>query len=276
MRAKRLIVLLALLATIPLSLAQDRFTPVAALPLGDHLLNLPTARIPSNGTWEVRFTHRFIEPINRGDIHSLYGLDSGADVGFGVSWVARPALQFSLIRSSLQDDIELAGKYVLVQQARAFPLSLSLRGGADVRTGRGQSHRGSVFAQGIVSHQFGRRAEISALPTYVSDAGPFDHAFNVPLGAALALRPWLFLVAEIVPRNGGLPGSVESDLGWALGVKRAIGGHYFEILVSNSRATHVDQYIPGAFLCGSDGRCDGLEAGDVHLGFNIERRFGGR
>jgi hypothetical protein len=53
-----------------------------------------------------------------------------------------------------------------------------------------------------------------------------------------------------------------------VGLKRAIGGHYFEILITNNNATHVDQYVTSTYM-GSP-----LRHSDLHLGFNIERRFG--
>ena len=63
------------------------------LPLGDSLLSLPTSHIPSEGTWEVKFTHRFNQSLDQGSfrdrIHSLYGLDSNADVGIGLSSAIR-------------------------------------------------------------------------------------------------------------------------------------------------------------------------------------------
>ena len=43
-----------------------------------------------------------------------------------------------------------------------------------------------------------------------------------------------------------------------------------EILVTNSNATHVDQYVSSTYQ-GSP-----LNKSDLHLGFNIERRFGGK
>ena len=79
----------------------------------------------------------------------------------------------------------------------------------------------------------------------------------------------LSVVGEIIAKNRDLPRDVHTDYGWSIGVKRAIGGHHFEILLTNSNATHVDQYVTSTYM-GSP-----LRRGDLHLGFNIERRFGG-
>jgi hypothetical protein len=258
------------------------YTPTNPLPLGDVLLSLPTSHIPGSGAWEVKFTHRFNQSIDQGSlsdkVHSLFGLDSNADVGIGVAWAPRRDVELSLVRSNVLDDIELAGKYVIFQQAAALPASLALRGGADWRTEQNLNDRSSFFAQAIVSRQIGRRVELFAIPTYVTNAGRavtgqtsgalFKHAFNVPVGGAFSLTRSLSLVGELIPRNRDLPADMHAAVGWSLGLKSVIGGHYFEILFTNSNATHADQYVTSTYQGAP------LNRGDIHLGFNIERRFG--
>ena len=262
--------------------AQDRYTPVTPLPLGNLLLNLPTSHMASKGTWDVKFTHRFNQSLDQGSfsdrIHSLYGLDSNADVGIGLSYVIARDLELSFYRSNALDDIELAGRYNVFQQAPAIPFSTAFRFGGDWRTERDVTQRTSAFGQIIVSRQFGKRMEISAIPTYVTDAGRavagneslalFKHAFNVPMGIAIQMHPGLSLVGEFTPKNRDLPKEMHAYPAWAIGLKRVVGGHYFEILISNSNATHVDQYVTSTYQ-GSP-----LQRSDLHLGFNIERRFG--
>ena len=260
----------------------NRYTPIATIPLGDSLLSLPTSHIPSEGTWEVKFTHRFNQSLDQGNasdrIHSLFGLDSNADVSIGLSYAPHRDLQFSFLRSNASDDIELAAKYIVIQQAPAIPFSAAVRVGGDWRTERDLRDRTSVFGQVILSHQFGRKAEVFAIPTYVTNAGRavsgstsqalFRHAFNVPVGVAVMIRPALSVVGEVIPKNRDLPDAMHGDFGWSLGLKRAIGGHYFEILLTDTISTHVDQYATTTYQ-GSP-----LNRGDLHLGFNIERRFG--
>src|SRR5580765_7497930 len=107
----------------------NRYTPTATIPLGDSLLSLPTSHIPSEGTWEVKFTHRFNQSLDQGSfsdrVHSLYGLDSNADVGIGFSYVITRDLQATFMRSNASDDIESSLKYIVVQQAPAIPFSLA-------------------------------------------------------------------------------------------------------------------------------------------------------
>jgi hypothetical protein len=277
-----LLLLLVSLSFAAMAQTASPYTPLNPVPLGDTLLTLPTSHIPSEGTWEIKFTHRFNQSLDQGSlsdrVHSLWGLDSNADVGIGVSFAPRRDLQLSFYRSNALDDIELAAKYVVIQQAAAIPLSAALRAGADVRTEQALQDRTSFFVQAILSRQIGRRAEVFAMPTFVTDAGRavvgtssqalFKHAFNIPVGGAFMIRPALSLCAELIPQNRDLPDGMHADLGWSIGLKRAIGGHYFEIMVTNSNATHADQYVTSTYQGAP------LARGDLHLGFNIERRFG--
>lgn len=186
----------------------------------------------------------------------------------------------SIARSNTNDTFEAAAKYVVLQQAAAVPLTFTLRGGVDWRSERNLEDRSSFFIQTLVSRRIGSKAEVFAMPTFVSDAGRavtgdtsgalFEHAFNVPVGVTYFVRPPLALVVEIIPPNGDLPDATNGDFGWAIGIKRAIGGHWFELLLTNSQGTTVDQYTTGTF------QGAGLDSGEVKLGFNIERRFGRR
>src|SRR5437763_2984473 len=196
----------------------NAYTPITPIPLGDTYLSLPSSHIAGNGSWEVKFTHRFNQSLDQGNfsqrVHSLWGLDSNADVGIGLSYAVRPDLQFSLYRSNALDDIDLGAKYIVVQQAAAVPVSLALRAGGDIRTEAGLDDRTSVFAQAIVSHQFGRRMEIFAIPTIVTNAGRavtgqtsgalFKNASNVPVGFAWIVTDALSVVGELTPKNRDL------------------------------------------------------------------------
>jgi hypothetical protein len=276
-RVGRALVISILLASGAQS--QDRFTPVDPIPLGDRLLTLPTTHVPDEGTWEVVFAHRFNQSLDEGEaIHSLFGLDSGANVGIGLSYVPRRDLQLAVIRSNVLDTIEASGKYLVLQQSGALPLSLTLRGGADIRTERDTGDRTSFFVQALLSRQFGQRLSIHAMPTLITDAGRaasgdssaalFESACNVPVGMALKTSPRMSLVAEIIPPNDDLPDDLQADLGWAFGIKYVVGGHYFEVLLTNSSGLTTDQYVTSTFQGGP------LSASDLRLGFNIERRFG--
>lgn len=273
---------LLVFCALPLFAQTDPYKPITKVPMGDVFLSLPSPNVASQGTWEVKFTHRFNQSIDEGSFgdraHDLFGLDTNADVTFGLGYAIRRDLQLSIARSNTNDTFEAAAKWVFLQQAPSVPVSITLRGGADWRTEENLKDRSSFFAQAIVTKQFSRKAEIFALPTIASNAGRaldgdqsvamFDYAFNVPVGIAYMIRPSTAVVVELVPPNQDL--ADDADLGWSIGLKRNIGGHWFEVLLTNSQSTMVDQYVTSTFQGAP------LNNGDIHLGFNIERRFGGR
>lgn len=117
------------------------------------------------------------------------------------------------------------------------------------------------------------------MPTFVTNAGravtgetsqaQFSRAFNAPVAVALTLWRSTTAVAEWTPRNRDLPDEVRSVSAWSIGLKKAIGGHHFEVMLTNSQATTVDQYVTTTYVGAP------LRTGDLHIGFNIERQFGG-
>lgn len=272
--ARSLVLFAAVLLGATVAVAQNEYEPIPPLPLGTVLLTLPSPNVPPAGSWEVRFTHRFGAADEEAD-RTLLGLDSGATVGIGAAWVPRRDLEVALLRSNVLDTVELAARYCVVQQARKIPVSITLRAGADWRGESGVDDRMSYFAQGIIARRLTPRFELYAIPTYASDAGrsatelgsvaTFEHAVNVPIGAAFSLGRGLSIIAELIPPNRDAPGEV--DLGWALGAKKALGGHHFEIVATNNPATTVDQYVSSSW------QATPLRSDDIHLGFNISRRF---
>ncbi|MDX1582971.1 MAG: DUF5777 family beta-barrel protein, partial [Thermoanaerobaculia bacterium] len=159
------------------------YTPISPLRTGTYYANIPTPLTLPDGMWSVRFTHRFATPINEGDEDDLWGLDGSADIGIGLAWAASEHLQLELFRTDVQDNYEIAGKWSFLRQAPDFPVSITFRGGLNVMTEDDIEDRTSVFLQSVVSHQFSRRLELFAVPMYANDAGSFDHAFNVAVGA---------------------------------------------------------------------------------------------
>src|SRR6478736_1953519 len=86
-------------------------TAPARSPEGSRIINFPSVDVPRPGTLTLLFTHRFSQPLEDSDIHSLYSFDSGADIGIGLAYAPLTNLDLSLYRSSNQDVYELDAKY---------------------------------------------------------------------------------------------------------------------------------------------------------------------
>lgn len=233
----------------------------AGHPLDSRLLNLPTLATVGPSTLEVIFTHRFAQTVDDGGGEELFGLDSPADVGFGVALGLGSSAQVELYRSSFRKEVELAGKLVLLPFSNSRPWGLAVRAGADYRGGFALSPRWSGFAQAVVAVRPNAHWELALVPTFVTDTPTLKNAGNVGLQAVLHLpRRWR-LEAEVVP-----PNPQSSTTAWALGLTKEVGGHSFTVYLGNARATTTDLWVGSDF----PGRMRGK---DARLGFNLVRRL---
>lgn len=249
--------------------AADAYEPGPRDPLGTRFVNVPTPFPVGAGMWELLFVHRFQETVQDGDASNLWGIDGAADIGFGGTVGLTRSLDVALYRFSFQETWELAGKYLVFEQAPRVPLSIALRAGVDRVERDGVADPTRPFAQLIVSRRFalpnrhGQGITLFAAPSWAGDTPRLRNAWNVPLGIAFPLLHGRMVQVEVVPANRDLDDSV---LSWNLGFTHDAGRHIFEIVVGNSRATTVDQMLGSDFP-------PGYEEDDVRLGFNLIRLF---
>jgi Membrane bound beta barrel domain (DUF5777) len=228
------------------------------------LVSLPTSlRLPRFGS-AIRVTHRFARPLN-GDFGSLasdlFGLDSGAQIGLEYRFGIAPNGQVGVHRTS-DRTIELFGQFGVVRQTQS-PLDISALVSVEGVNNFRDMYSPAVAV--IVSRKFAERAAVYVEPTWVHLAGlgasssKADDTVMVGLGARVRIRSTVSLVAEVSPRVTGLrPGVVHSSFG----IEKRVGGHVFQLNVSDSFATTIGQIARG-----------GAASTDWFLGFNLSRKF---
>jgi len=239
------------------------YEPVRRDPVGTRLVNSATPYPVGARKVEVLFTHRFRQSIRDSTSHDLWGLDSGADVGIGLTLGATPHLDLSLYRASFQEDFELAGKFLFLDQADRVPLTISVRAGADLLRRPGVVDTDRPFVQLLLARRLARGVNFLVSPSWVSDTPRLADAFNVPIGLTFPLPGQRLVELEYVPANRDLD---DSRAAWHVAVSKALGGHIFEVVFGNSRATTVDQILGGDSAAG-------FETKDIRLGFNLVRYF---
>jgi hypothetical protein len=120
----------------------------------------------------------------------------------------------------------------------------------------------------IVSRTFGERAALYVEPTWVhhanvqsstSVAGVPTDTVMVGLGDRLRIRPSVSIVTEFSPRVSGFRPGVDHG---GVAIEKRVGGHMFQLNVSDSFATTMGQMARG-----------GSVEHNWHLGFNISRKF---
>lgn len=249
-----------------LNLAQPDFT----------VINFPsTLRLPQyKGAFRV--THRFGRPIgdgNFGDLAGdLFGIDSGAQVGLEFRFGIRPGLQVGVYRTN-DKTIELFGQYDAIRQSETMPVTVDIFAGVDGRNNFGlccdetpQPHEFSPVIGVIFSRTISDRAALYFQPTWVAHSNVFsadtsteDHTAMIGLSGRVRIRPTVYLVGLWGPRIAGFMGGVSLK---SFGIEKRLGGHSFQVNVSNGLGSTMGQIARGA---GSNE--------DWYFGFNISRKF---
>lgn len=239
------------------------YTPVPRDPLGTRFVNVPTPFPVRARTVELTFLHRFRTPLNEGSSSDLWGLDNGADVAIGVGLGITRHLDVSFLRSSFQENFELAAKFLFLEQAPRVPLSIAVRAGANRLERDGIEDPTRPFAQLLLARRIGRGFNLLLAPSWVGDTPRMSDVFNVPVGLTVPLPHDSILELEVIPENRDLE---ESETAWHAALGKRIGGHIFELVFGNSRAMTVDQYL------GGDSET-GFRSDDVRFGFNLIREL---
>jgi hypothetical protein len=229
------------------------------------VVNLPTtARLPK-GKLAFRVTHRFARGLGEGDFSDLtsdfFGLDGGAQIGLELRFGLLRGTQLGVYRTS-DRTLELFLTQGLVRQAAA-PISLQADLAIEGLDNFGEEHSPRVGL--TLSRRLGERAVLYVAPALVgnsnlrSGAGD-DNSLLLGVGGRLRVTDKTSLLAEAHPRLAGYDGGREALV--AIGIERVVGGHAFQLNVSNDLGT-----TPGQIARGQQGRDDWF------LGFNIARKF---
>jgi len=230
------------------------------------LISLPTGlRLPLFKS-EFRVTHRFVRPLGSGDFGDLagdaFGLDNGAQIGLEYRIGIVPNGQVGFHRTS-DRTIEFFGEYGVARQTAALPVAVSALVSVEGTNNFKDRYAPSIGA--VVSRTFGARAAVYAEPIWIRNADLSPTAtsdantFMVGLGARVRVRPTVYAVGEWAPRASGFRPGVAHH---SFAIEKHLGGHMFQLNVSDSFATTMGQIARG-----------GRSGSDWYLGFNISRKF---
>jgi hypothetical protein len=233
------------------------------------VITVPTTlRLPRHAL-AFRVTHRFARGLGEGDFGDLagdfFGFDGGAQIGLELRFSPFTGNQLGLYRTS-DRTISFFGQQELLRQGEA-PLGLALVASVE---GLDNFHETYSPRVGLVaSRRLGSRGAVYAVPAWIgnvrpaSDPGPGDDASLVlGLGARIRLGEAFAVLAEVHPRIAGYKGHPNGAALATFGFERRVGGHAFQINVSNDLGTTPAQVARGRV--GPD---------DWYIGFNISRKF---
>ena len=236
------------------------------------VITLPTTlRLPRH-TLAFRLTHRFTRGLEQGsfgDLASdLFGFDGGAQVGLELRFGVTSKLQLGVYRIS-DRTIDLFLQQEIVKQGKS---PVGLAAAASVEGLDNFQEEYSPRAAFVVSRRLGDRAVLYAQPAFVWNTqlppelpDEKDDTLVLGLGARLRMSNSAYLVAEVIPRLAGYKGnrgSGDSGTQAAFALEGRVGGHVFQLNVSNNLGT-----TPAQTARGRQGRSD------WYIGFNLSRKF---
>jgi len=224
---------------------------------------LPTTlRVPRNRL-TFRLTHRFNQPLEDSGIDDLWGMDSGAVIGFEFRYGVIPGGQVGFYRTS-DRTIQLFSQYDLFTQSGKMPIGIAAYGSIEGTNNFSDKYSPSIGA--VVSRELGTRAAIYTHPIWVNNTNPdpsdlVDDNSTMMLGLGVRLRVFsaTYLVAEAAPRlSGYAPGTTHVSFG----IEQRAGGHLFQITIANNQGTTPANVARG-----------GPSGNNWYLGFNLARKF---
>jgi hypothetical protein len=239
---------------------------------GTRLINLPTTTTLSKGDFLFRISHRFDPPMSDGwDV--FYGLDGPAHILFSLGYGITDDLMVTVGRSNLYQEWEFNADWAFLEQGQnsSLPISAALQVGGSVVSqdepqGEEWSGRFRLSALVSLSYQLNDKISFLLVPAFASNANFWEPdsegTFALGIGGRFMLFDDFSLIAEWVPP---LAGYEDFYSGWGFGVEKKIGGHVFQLFVTDSVGLIASQYLPGGDLRLGDG--------DFRLGFNIFRTF---
>jgi hypothetical protein len=233
------------------------------------VINLPTTlRLPRHAV-AFRITHRFARGLGQGDFGDLladfFGFDGGAQIGLELRFSPFTGNQLGIYRTS-DRTISFFGQQELLRQDDA-PVGLALLASIEGLDNFSETHSPRVGV--VASRRLGSRGAVYAVPTWIGNVRPEsdpgsgnDGSFVLGLGTRLRLGDAYAVVAEVHPRLAGYQGHPNGAALASFAFERRVGGHAFQINVSNDLGTTPAQVARGRV---------GLD--DWYIGFNISRKF---
>jgi hypothetical protein len=229
------------------------------------VVNLPTTLVLPHNRGSFELTHRFNENLARGSFGShadrLFGIDAGAVVGFEFRFGIAPRVQAAAYRTTIEQTLQIHGKYDAFQQGEGLPVSvsalLSIEGADNFR----EDYAPAVGA--VIGRTFGEQAAVYVSPMWVHNTGAFTEPVKrdsglVGLGTRIRIGATVYVVGEVTPRVAGYRPSKPQ---FAFGIEKRAGGHLFQLNFANTTSTTYRHLARG-----------GLDD-SLFLGFNIARKF---
>lgn len=232
-------------------------------------INLPTVETLQQGDFEFEISHRFLPSIKDGS-KDLYGFDGPVNMRIALGYAVTDDLVLTLGRSNVDDNLDLRGKYRLLQFKETFlPLLVGLQFGIAKNTQTLKPIASSAkayqyFGQIIFNTMVNKKLGIGLVPSYLYNSNIYrsdvQNSFTLGMNAQYYVTNMFSVLAEFNPTVNGYLNRFNAT---AFGIELETGGHFFKIILTNSAKLNPTQFLSGADK--------DFGNGEWRLGFNITR-----
>jgi len=234
-----------------------------------HVANLPTPTTLADGHLLFEISHRFDAPISDG-ADALWGLDGGVLYRLGLAWGLTDRVTLGVLRSNLDDNLELNAKALLFdtgEDEAGSRFQVGAKGGIAWNTqpafGAEDNERQS-YLQLLLAAGLGERVSLGLAPAWLRNPRiqepEVDDALVLGLQASVRVAPGVSFFGEWIASEERP--ELAHDSG-ALGLELETRGHFFKVLLTNQVRINPTQFLGGAPVP--------FEPGTWRVAFNILR-----
>ncbi len=239
--------------------------------------NLQSTKVVDKGDLYLLVAHRFGTLKN--GIDDFFGLDQ-ANTKIQLLYGLLPNLQIGFSRDSYEKTYSGTAKYKLFRQSDRVPVNISLYGSVDINSQLKKStypglkfgDRLAYTAQVLASRRFSEKLSLELAPTFVRQnlqdlnftKTQTHNQLLLGMGGRYKLSKRLSLNMDYAYNFSKNKNSLYHNP-LTLGVEIETGGHVFQLLFTNSRASN-----DSSFLTETTGE---WSKGEISFGFNIVRVF---
>ena len=215
-----------------------------------------------------------------GGIEDFWGLDLGAAVRLGLDYGITDRFSVGIGRTSVEDNVDLRFKYVLLRQLESdkVPVELAIKGDVGITTREEPRfdftfrERLNYFASVMVARQFSDKLTLQVAPmishfntVVIETTGekPEHTHIGLGLGGRFKLNERNSLTFEYLPVIGNRTDGTENHL--AFGYEIETGGHVFQMFLMSGQ-WFTEQHLLAR-------NTNNFFEGDFRIGFNVNRVF---
>ena len=239
--------------------------------------NLQSTKVIDKGDLYMVVAHRF--GYLKSGIDEFYGLDQ-ANTKIQLLYGLRENLQVGLSRDSYEKTYSGTAKYRIMNQSDRIPINISLYGSVDIDSqlkkkvypGLQPFDRFSYTGQLLLSRRFSEKLSLEVAPIYVR-----HNLQNLNYTKTLTYDQFLLGVGGRQKFSKRFSFNVDYAYNFSkdknslyknpltIGVDIETGGHVFQLLFTNSRASNDSSFLTEA--------TGDWSKGEISFGFNIVRVF---